>query len=261
MFDWFLNPRRKSETRISLGTAVYAIGDIHGRLDLLSEMSRRILADFATLGLERLTLVFLGDYIDRGPNSAGVIDFLLDLAAAPGLCFHALKGNHEDVLLQFLDDPATGSSWVEHGGAETLASYGVSPPRLKSDKAGWVATRDKLQNVLPPKHLAFLMSLDLCLEFGDYFFVHAGVRPGVGLNHQDERDMLWIRDEFLTSSAKWDKIIVHGHTPLEAPAITDTRISLDTGAYATGVLSAVRLVDDKRKIIQVGVDLQVHREA
>ncbi len=199
--------------------------------------------------------------IDRGPHSAGVIDFLLDLAATPGLSFHALKGNHEDALLQFLDEPATGSGWVEHGGAETLASYGVSPPRLKTDKAGWVATRDKLQTAMPHKHLAFLKSLDLRAEFGDYFFVHAGVRQGVDLNQQDERDMLWIRDEFLTSSAKWDKIIVHGHTPSEAPTMTETRISLDTGAYATGVLSAVRLVDDMRKIIQVGVDLQVHREA
>ena len=188
-------------------------------------------------------LVFLGDYIDRGDNSRGVVDLLITLQQRSGLEVHCLKGNHEQALLEFLDDPPSGLMWAQHGGTNTLLSYGVYPPASRLRPESWDETRNAFSAALPPNHLAFFQSLDLSFSLGDYMFVHAGVRPGVGLAEQSEHDMLWIRDEFLKEKRPFDKIIVHGHTPADQPFIGPGRIGLDTGAYATGVLSAVRLSD------------------
>jgi serine/threonine protein phosphatase 1 len=233
------------------GRLVYAVGDIHGRLDLLNPLIETIVADAVGLRPERKPLlIFLGDYVDRGPASAGVVERILKLSHKPAFEVHTLKGNHEEALLQFLEDPEFGQTWATHGGLATLASYGVQPPAGRLDPEGWRKARDTFEAVLPARHRAFYEGLDLTAEVGDYLFVHAGVRPGVPLAAQVERDLLWIRGEFLEASGPFDKVVVHGHTPMQEPQILDHRLGLDTGAYATGVLTAVRLQGEDRKILQ-----------
>lgn len=233
------------------GRLVYAIGDIHGRLDAFEPLLHTIAQDaLASAPRERPMLVLLGDYVDRGPASAQVIDRILRLQSEPAFEVRALKGNHEEALLQFRDEPGFGQTWVEHGGSATLASYGVQPPATRTDPEAWETARLAFGKVLPPAHTHFYETLELMLTVGDYAFVHAGVRPGVPLARQVERDLLWIRAEFLQSTARFEKIIVHGHTPMEEPQITGRRIGVDTGAYATGLLTAVRLDDNGHRILQ-----------
>jgi serine/threonine protein phosphatase 1 len=233
------------------GRLVYAVGDVHGRLDLLEPLAADIARDMAASNCaERPMLVFLGDYVDRGPASAGVIELILELCAEPALEVRALKGNHEEALLMFLDDPGFGATWMGHGGAATLASYGVQPPATRTDPEVWEGVRDAFARALPAPHLKFLRELELMATVGDYAFVHAGVRPGVPLERQAERDLLWIRYEFLEAPGPFGKVIVHGHTPMEKPQITPHRLGVDTGAYATGVLTAVRLEGVDQQIIQ-----------
>jgi len=233
------------------GRLVYAVGDIHGRLDAFEPLLHAIAQDaLASAPRERPMLVLLGDYVDRGPASAQVIDRILRLQSEPAFEVRALKGNHEEALLQFRDEPGFGQTWVEHGGSATLASYGVQPPATRTDPEAWETARLAFGKVLPPAHAHFYETLELMLTVGDYAFVHAGVRPGVPLERQVERDLLWIRAEFLQSTAKFEKIIVHGHTPMEEPQITGRRIGVDTGAYATGLLTAVRLDDSGHRILQ-----------
>ncbi len=236
------------------GQICYAVGDVHGRLDLLRLLLKKIEADAATSPGKAIHLVFLGDYLDRGADSNGVVDLLTVLKRAGGEQLTVLKGNHEEALLGFLTDPSTGAAWAEHGGRETLKSYGVDPPRDMTDMQGWASTRDAFARALPPEHLSLLSNLQLFATVGDYIFVHAGVRPGVALEHQDAHDLLWIRNEFMDAPrALADKVVVHGHTPRAEPALGAGRIGVDTGAYATGVLTAVRLEDDRRSFIQTGV--------
>jgi serine/threonine protein phosphatase 1 len=233
------------------GRLVYAIGDVHGRLDLLKPLIRGLAEDaLASSVEERPMLVFLGDYIDRGPGSKGVVDCVLSLKAQGAFEVRCIKGNHEEALLQFLDDTAFGATWMEHGGHATLASYGVQPPASRTDQEGWQVTRDALAKALPPRHLAFYRSLELMFTLGDYAFVHAGVRPGVPLDQQAERDMLWIRGDFLRFKQSFGKVIVHGHTPMDEPQVTEHRLNLDTGAYATGILTAARLDNEGQRILQ-----------
>lgn len=229
------------------------MGDVHGRLDLLDPLLERIRLDAADLEpANRPVLVFVGDYVDRGAASRGVIERVIELEAGDGFEVRALKGNHEEALLAFLADPAFGPTWIEHGGAQTLSSYGVTPPILRMDGEAWDKARDALAEAMPPAHLAFLRRLELTAVIGDFLFVHAGVRPGVPLEAQREPDLLWIRQDFLNASGPFGKIVVHGHTPAEAAFLGEHRIGIDTGAYATGVLTAVRLEDDDRRLIQVG---------
>lgn len=242
----FLRPksRSKGEAASAGGRVVYAVGDVHGRLDLLDALLDEIRADAATLGREdRPVIVFVGDYIDRGPESAGVIARIDALQSDPGSGFEirALMGNHEQTLLQFLDDPEGGPAWVEFGGGETLAAYGVSPPVGRGDAETWRSAQEQLQANLPERHLQFLRRLELSAIYGDYLFVHAGVRPGRSLDEQDPRDLLWIRGDFLHQPHGLDLVVVHGHTPDEEPFVSPHRINVDTGAYATGVLTAVRV--------------------
>jgi serine/threonine protein phosphatase 1 len=234
------------------GRLVYAVGDIHGRLDVLAPLVRDIAQDAAENGGggEPPLLVFLGDYVDRGPESRGVIDLILELRAARRFEVRALKGNHEEALLQFLDDPSFGSTWAEHGGATTLSSYGVQPPAQRTDAEAWARARVAFAAALPPDHRRFYETLELMVTEGDYAFVHAGVRPGVALADQLERDLLWIRQDFLEERGRFEKVIVHGHTPLETPQLTPTRLGVDTGAYATGVLTAIRLQGEDQRVMQ-----------
>ena len=233
------------------GALIYAVGDIHGRLDLLDELMAQIGADAAARrGAERPILVFIGDYVDRGPQSRGVIDAVLHLEEEGVFEVRALKGNHEAQLLAFLEDPREGPAWLEFGGAETLLSYGVIPPISRTDIETWEAARVALVAAMPAAHRAFLDRLELAVLCGDYVFVHAGVRPGVPLEEQNEHDLLWIRDDFLSSTRPIEKVVVHGHTPEPEPYIGRYRIGIDTGAYATAKLTAVRLSGTEQTILQ-----------
>ena len=226
---------------------VYAIGDIHGRIDLLRVLLQRIREDMATRSLlESPLLIFLGDYVDRGPASRAVIEQVMALRATHTVV--TLRGNHEDTLLRFLDDPSIGPTWMEQGGAQTLLSYGVTPPpRGEADL--WMEARDRLAEALPPSHLAFLEGLEHYALIGDYVFAHAGVRPGIPVDQQTTQDLMWIRRPFLAVDKAIDRVVVHGHTPTEEPHMGHWRIGVDTGAYATGVLTAVRLSGTDRAFL------------
>jgi serine/threonine protein phosphatase 1 len=258
IFRRFLSaPERAPAAAAPPGVTLYVIGDIHGRMDLLFLLLRKIAFDAARLPAEeQRELIFLGDYVDRGPDSCGVIGLVLSTIAERDFwTVTALKGNHEAALLEFLDDPSTWPMWSQFGARETLSSYGVDPPDWNAGEEDWARASRDLSLLMPAEHKAFLRGLELSAERGDYLFAHAGVRPGIPLHLQTEQDLLWIRDDFLRSQRRLDKVIVHGHTPSEEAYLGDHRIGLDTGAYATGVLTAVRLKGATRKLIQVrGVD-------
>jgi serine/threonine protein phosphatase 1 len=230
------------------GVRVYAIGDVHGRLDLLTTLLSQVEADAADRGGFNNYLVYLGDYVDRGHWSRQVIDLLLSPPPA-GFGAVFLRGNHEQAMLDFLEDSSSGVHWLRFGGLETLASYGVRlAPGANSPEVLERARRD-LGAALPAAHLSFLRHTRASLSIGDYFFVHAGVRPGVALERQDPQDLLWIREEFLKSDADFGKLVVHGHTISELPEIRANRIGIDTGAYATGHLTCLVLEGHERRFI------------
>jgi serine/threonine protein phosphatase 1 len=215
---------------------IYAIGDIHGRADLLDEILARIDVDLATYADCDPLHVFLGDYIDRGPASRTVIDRLIKRTQTHHAVF--LKGNHESYMLEFLRRPDVLSEWQHLGGLETLWSYGVKPS-INADRAKQIELSQALSIALPREHRNFLASLQLSFTCGDFFFAHAGVKPRVQLHRQREEDLLWIRDDFLLSEDDHGKIIVHGHSPVNAPDIRKNRVNIDTGAYATGRLTCL----------------------
>lgn len=219
------------------GTRVYAVGDIHGCLDLLERLVARIERD-AAKSTAQLHLVFLGDYVDRGSDTKGVVDFLLRIPDRFSTRF--IRGNHDQSLLDFLDSPATYREWRDFGATETLRSYGVPPP-VSPDLPDLIQARDQLARAIPNEHMRFFTSLLASFEIGDYLFVHAGLRPQVDIAKQTLRDMMWIRDDFLLSTEDFGKIIVHGHSPQADPVHRDNRIGVDTGAYLTGRLTAAVL--------------------
>ena len=216
---------------------LYVIGDIHGRLDLLDQVIAAIHRDVEERGSDALT-VTLGDYIDRGPASRGVLDRLIE---NPFRTPHvALRGNHEGLLEAFLADPTVGMQWRRLGGVETLHSYGVRVADVMAGK-NYAEAAQQLRDLLPAEHVSFLQSLKTSFGHGKYFLCHAGVRPGVPLERQSDEDLLWIRDEFLSSTMDFGKIVVHGHTPVEKPEVWPNRINIDTGAFATGRLTCIVL--------------------
>jgi serine/threonine protein phosphatase 1 len=225
---------------------LYVIGDIHGRSDLLDTMIAEIKRDLDARPPAAALTVTLGDYIDRGPDSRGVLDRLTQRAFPTRHV--ALKGNHEELFQAFLTDPAVGPQWRHLGGLETLHSYGVAVGELMRGR-GFEEACAALRKAVPEEHLRFLSALKLSVSAGRYFFCHAGVRPGVPLDRQQARDLLWIRDEFLNSKASFGKIVVHGHSPVEQPEILPNRINLDTGAFATGRLTCLVLERDARLFI------------
>lgn len=245
-----------SETSATTGgRVVYAVGDIHGHLELLDNLLDTIARDFDALGRrDRPVLVFVGDYVDRGPASREVIDRVIALLATSargeGFEVRALMGNHEQTMLSFFDTPEAGAAWVEFGGGETLASYGVTRPIGRVDAEAWQEIQASFQRALPRAHVDFLRGLEVSAAYGDYFLVHAGVRPGVPLERQTPEDLLWIRGDFLSQPHRLPCVVVHGHTPDEEPFIGQDRINIDTGAYATGVLTAVRLIDGPPVVLQ-----------
>lgn len=236
--------------RMSEGRRLYAVGDIHGRADLLAGLLAQIEADIRANSAQGMapTLVFLGDYIDRGLESRRCIDILLALAAGP-LDVHFLKGKHDDALLQFLDHAEGGARWLRKGGAETLFSYGVRAPANRSSPRDLARAADALRAAMPASHLDFFRRLKLHVRFGDYLFVHAGLKPGVALEQQKEKDLLSIRGPFLRSREPWPFVVVHGHTPVDRFYRDARRIGVDTGAYATGRLSAVCLEGEAVRLL------------
>lgn len=230
-------PARDPDADTFARARLYAIGDIHGRLDCLDALLARIAEDAgAQPPAADQALVFLGDYIDRGPDSRGVIDRLL--AGPPaGFAARYLKGNHEAALLRFLDEPGFMATWRQFGAAETLASYGVAMPPLSAGADAYVKLRDAFAAALPAAHIRFFQNLKLTLRAGRTLFVHAGIRPRIPLSAQAEDDLLSIREPFLSYRGDLGVRVVHGHTPSERATIGANRICVDTGAYATGVLS------------------------
>jgi serine/threonine protein phosphatase 1 len=234
--------------RVPDGSRVYAVGDIHGRLDLLREINQLIHEDAYARQAPRNVVIYLGDYVDRGPASREVVEHLLE-ARLPGFELHHLIGNHEDSLLRFLADPRIIGPWLDFGGGPTLLSYGVRPPDPRSEQ-DVARAQDELRERLPARHLDFLQGLKLSHSEGDYFFVHAGVKPGVALHAQTSEDMLWIRHAFLESSADFGKIVVHGHTIVERPDVRRNRIGIDTGAFASGRLTCLVLDGEDWSFLQ-----------
>jgi diadenosine tetraphosphatase ApaH/serine/threonine PP2A family protein phosphatase len=233
------------------GTRIYAIGDIHGRLDLLEKLLGRIETDLAERPVARPIHVFLGDYIDRGRWSQETIDRLISHGSAHESVF--LRGNHELIAVNCLSDPTRIEQWLRLGGRETLASYGVSSG-LFTRRARIVEAQAAFHRALPAAHFRFLASLRNSFACGDYFFAHAGARPHVELSQQSENDLLWIRGEFLSSAHDFGKIIVHGHTPAAAVEIRRNRINIDTGAFATDRLSCLVLEGEELALIDTVAD-------
>lgn len=233
------------------GVLIYALSDIHGRKDLLLRLLGDIEKDAQSVGGERRLLVFMGDYIDRGADSAGVVDTLL--AGLPdGFESVFLMGNHEDILLEFAAHGRNIDHWFSNGAETTLASYGVDIHadawmRPEPDKA-----RAEFLAALPQAHLDFYRGLGLSHSEGGYFFAHAGVRPGVPLEEQDRHDLLWIRAPFLYSEEDFGKMVVHGHTPGDEPVVRRNRICIDTRAWQSGRLTALRLWGAERRFLATG---------
>jgi serine/threonine protein phosphatase 1 len=233
------------------GMRIYAIGDIHGCVAQLDRLHARIEADASSFAGEKV-IVYLGDYVDRGPDSRGVIDRLIG-HVPKGVSPKYVKGNHDQAVLDFLRDAESYRTWRSYGAPETLMSYGVRPPLFDSiDKIE--EARQAFQAALPPAHLAFLHRLESVIVLGDYAFVHAGIRPGTSIEDQSDQDLLWIRDDFLNCTSAHEKVVVHGHTPISAPVRLHNRIGLDTGAYATGILSCAVLEEAECRFIQAGRD-------
>ena len=239
--------------RVPDGTVVWAIGDVHGRADLLLPLLKEAVSDLRTTAPEHPVIVMLGDYVDRGADSKGVLDLLCALSDQRDIETHFMRGNHEERFEAFLSDPALGPSWCEYGGREALLSYGVVVPALKTEAEGWVQTSAALNAALPDAHRRFLAAQLSSTKIGDYFFAHAGARPGIALDDQSPDDLMWIRRDFLMSKAPFEKVIVHGHTPEQEVHADDRRIGLDTGAYATGVLTGLRLEGVQRHICQTRI--------
>ena len=242
-------PPRPAPPAIPDGLRVYAVGDIHGENRLLERLLEVIRADAADHPPEATIVVFLGDYIDRGPDSRAVLDILTG-NPLPGCRVHYLAGNHEAALVDFLGGHAGGMDWLAFGGMETVASYGLSPPRTPT-QALLARLRAELPDRMPSAHLAFLHGLDHSCIIGDYGFVHAGIRPGLAFADQSPVDLLRIREPFLSDPRPHDHVIVHGHTITGTPEQRPNRIGIDTGAYATGVLTALRLAGTEQGFLQV----------
>jgi serine/threonine protein phosphatase 1 len=224
-------------------TRIYAVGDVHGRADLLDRLHDEISRDAASAPESRKMIVYLGDYVDRGPDSAAVLSTLTE-RPLDGIEQVCLKGNHEDFLLRFLDDPGICDLWLMNGGRATLRSYGLSVGRVGGDEAA-AALSAELRARLPDAHLRFLEGLPLSHQAGGYLFVHAGIRPGVELSRQTAEDLLWIREPFLGSPYDHGCVVVHGHTPVEAPDVRFNRINIDTGAVWSDCLTALVMHADQ----------------
>jgi serine/threonine protein phosphatase 1 len=250
-FSWLVPDARQNAAYPPApeGTLIYVIGDIHGRIDLLEELWVRIDRDVPKAQSQEVLEIYLGDYIDRGPASAKVLDRLTQRPNERKRVF--LRGNHEQVLEHFLSCEATLDEWCQIGGLETLVSYQIDPDLLRHPKDD-DSIRMALAARIPDSHRQFLRDLRTHYSAGAYFFVHAGVRPGVPLEKQGQNDCLWIREEFLEHDDDFGRIVVHGHSPVPEPEFLPNRINLDTAAYATGRLSCLKISRQGARLLEPG---------
>lgn len=240
------------------GRVGYAVGDVHGCVELLAAMLNTIAERAA--GEQREAgppiVVFLGDYVDRGPNSAGVLDLLSGGGPANCECRY-LRGNHEQAMVAFMESPIANKRWLLHGGAETMMSYGITPPGITgvADES-WVDAANALREKVPPEHHKFLARLERYIELGGYAFVHAGVDAGVALEDQADETLYWTRAQFMADKRRFSHVVVHGHTPAQRPYRDSRRIGVDTGAYASGALTAARFEGEEVSFFSVTASRQ-----
>ncbi|WP_027056191.1 metallophosphoesterase family protein [Mesorhizobium erdmanii] len=237
------------------GVRLYAIGDVHGRLDLLAAMHKRIESELEWKPVRDWRVIHLGDYVDRGPDSKGVIDFLI--AARERDPRHLmLAGNHDIGFLDFLRTPDPEGLFMRYGGVQTALSYGVS---LTAD-ASWFGKAETMKRghaalleAMPAGHVDFLRSLAFSLTSGDFFFCHAGIRPGIALDKQDPQDLIWIRDVFHDHTGLFPKIVVHGHTPVPEAEVMANRVNVDTLAWQSGMLTALVIDGADKRILEMAI--------
>ena len=234
---------------VPAGKRLYCVGDIHGRADLLEELHSQIVLDSQGF-TGQCHIIYLGDYVDRGDGSCQVLDLLISHQLSDFETCHLL-GNHEQAMLDFLKDPLAMAPWLTWGGADTLRSYEIVPSPFPT-RAELVRVHKLLKKALPTSHEAFLQSCSASHSEGSYYFVHAGIRPGVALEKQSVEDKLWIRDEFLQSKKNHGAIIVHGHNISPEVEILPNRIGIDTGAYSSGVLTSLVLEGESLRLLQTG---------
>jgi serine/threonine protein phosphatase 1 len=250
MLSKFLPFRREAATADSVpeGTRVYAVGDVHGCLDLLDRLLAALDADAAAREPAETRLIFLGDLVDRGPDSAKVVERVRHLQSA-GAGVQVLAGNHEELFLQALaNEPQALRLFARVGGRETAISYGIAADEW--ERLDYDALHERLNEVVPPEHRQFLEALEDSVTIGDYHFVHAGVRPDRALDAQKTSDLRWIREPFLNHRGRLGKRIVHGHTIAPEVEFRTHRIGIDTGAYATGRLTALGLEGEATWLVQ-----------
>jgi serine/threonine protein phosphatase 1 len=240
-------PIQYTEPHIPKNQRVYCIGDIHGQADLLAQLHEMIMTDAEQFAGKK-TIVYLGDYVDRGDQSRQVIDTLVNQPLAGFECVY-LKGNHEQAMLDFIQYPGAAASWISFGGREALLSYGIPLLHIPSNSDIEELSR-KLDEKLPDSHRDFMTNTLNSWQYGSYYFVHAGIRPGVPLENQNKEDQLWIRDDFLNSTEDHGAIVVHGHSIKPEPDVRPNRIGIDTGAFSTGVLTCLVLENDTQRFLQ-----------
>lgn len=244
------------KARTQPGTVVYVIGDIHGRSDLLEAMQRGIALDIRMRPATRRVVIYVGDYISRGIDSRRVLDLVISWRP-DNVEIITLKGNHEQLLLRFLDgDLKAGRHWLDYGGLDAAAHYGIGiAPDTVDDPTTLPRLRYQLSTALPKAHLRLLQHLTLHHSEGGYLFVHAGVAPGVALHEQSHRDLIWIRQRFLQSQLDHGAVVVHGHCIAAEPQVRHNRIGIDTGAYRSGILTCLVLDGAERTFLQTGTDV------
>jgi len=248
----FSRPRGPAGPR---GQRAYAIGDVHGCLDLLERVLARIGSEIEQNPRPKTSIVFLGDIVDRGPSSAQVIE-RLSTWSNPRASMHFIMGNHEEVMLRVMDgDVSLLPNWLRFGGAATLRSYGLDARSIarKPEEEAVRIIRDSV----PASYREFLASFADSISFGGYVFVHAGIRPGIDLAEQSQSDLRWIREPFLEDSTDHGFVVVHGHTISNSVDVTANRIGIDTGAYSTGVLTALAIEGSRRWLVQSSQDQKV----
>lgn len=228
------------------GIRLYAIGDVHGRLDLLQAMHGIIGEQLELNPAGDWRIIHLGDYVDRGPESKGVIDYLIRRTEEEPRIL-TLAGNHDVGFLQFLNEPDIRGLFANYGGVETAASYGVDADF--SDEVKMAFGHAALEHAVPARHIRFLENLQRSVEFGDFYFCHAGIRPGVALDAQSPQDLIWIRETFLDYPHLHPKVIVHGHTPHSEPEILANRVNIDTLAYHSGRLTALEIDGTEKRLL------------
>jgi serine/threonine protein phosphatase 1 len=235
---------RSNAPRVPEGERIYAIGDVHGRLDCLDALIARMAADDAGRPPANTTYVFLGDLVDRGPDSKGVVERLLQFSRSGRPC-RFIKGNHESVFVDAAEGDAKGARMlVRMGGRSTMLSYGIS--EADYDALDYPELAARLAELVPHEHRAFLSAFEMYAVYGDYLFVHAGIRPGVPLEEQRIEDLCWIRQPFLNHRRSFGPMVVHGHTVTEEVEERSNRIGIDTGAFASGRLTALGLEGETR---------------